>query len=82
MTTTDRDGQAPWQDVQLEAAAQFSALCMQIGAGRYPWQDAEQANRPQQDDEQMFAPASSAVHAPVQVQRQTHTAFAYDLLVV
>jgi len=45
MSPADCNNPSPWRDVQIEAAANFSALCLQIGSGRYPWdeQPAQQA---------------------------------------
>lgn len=67
MPTADRDAKAPWQDVQIEAAAQFSALCMQIGAGRYPWEEPGQS------------PAKALAE---RLQATPRVAMVYDLLVV
>jgi len=66
MPTADRDEQAPWHDVQIEAAAQFSALCLQIGSGRYPWEEPDQAAAPK----------------AVENTKPGRAAFVYDLLVV
>lgn len=39
MSPADGNTPSPWRDVQIEAAANFSALCLQIGSGHYPWEE-------------------------------------------